>query len=82
MLYLCSVLRIKQNNNKNEKKMKTQKMKDEKNFRFRDNWSGDSYQFASLKEAKQAAKQLTFGFPVYIYIGGDIVAIVESNDKP
>ena len=82
MLYLCSVLRIKQNNNKNEKKMKTQKMKDEKNFRFRDNWSGENHQFASLSEAKQAAKQLTFGFSIYIYRDGDIVAIVEANENP
>ena len=57
-------------------------MKDEKKYEFIDNWSGENHQFASLKEAKQAAKQLTFGFPVYIYRGGDIVAIVESNDKP
>ena len=62
--------------------MKTQKMKDEKNFRFRDNWSGDSYQFASLRDAKQAAKQLTFGFPVYIYRNCDMVAIVEANENP
>ena len=82
MLYLCIVLEIKQNNNKNEKKMKTQKMKDEKKYEFIDNWSGENHQFASLKEAKQAAKQLTFGFSIYIYREGDIVAIVEANDKP
>ena len=57
-------------------------MKDEKKYEFIDNWSGENHQFASLKEAKQAAKQLTFGYSVYIYRGGDIVAIVESNDKP
>ena len=62
--------------------MKTQKMKDEKKYEFIDNFSGDSYQFASLKEAKQAAKQLTFGFSIYIYREGDIVAIVEPNDTP
>ena len=73
---------IKQNNNKNEKKMKTQKMKDEKKYEFIDNFSGDSYQFASLKEAKQAAKQLTFGFSIYIYREGDIVAVLEPNDTP
>lgn len=62
--------------------MKTQKMKDEKKYEFIDNFSGDSYQFASLKDAKQAAKQLTFGYSVYIYRGGDIVAIVEANENP
>ena len=82
MLYLCSMLRIKQNNNKNEKKMKTQKMKDEKKYEFIDNWSGENHQFASLKEAKQAAKQLTFGFSIYIYREGDIVAVLEPNDTP
>ena len=62
--------------------MKTQKMKDEKKYEFIDNFSGDSYQFASLREAKQAAKQLTFGFPIYIYRNCDIVAIVEANENP
>lgn len=58
-------------------------MKDEKKYRFRDNFSGDSYQFASLREAKQAAKNHTWGFPVYIYNDkADIAAIVEANDKP
>ena len=58
-------------------------MKNEKKYRFRDNWSGDSYQFVSLREAKQAAKQLTFGNPIYIYGNdGEIAAIVEANDKP
>lgn len=57
-------------------------MKDEKKYRFIDNFSGDSYQFASLKEAKQAAKRHTFGFSIYIYRDGDIVAIVEANDTP
>lgn len=57
-------------------------MKDEKKYEFIDNWSGENHQFASLKEAKQAAKQLTFGFPVYIYRGGDIVAVLEPNDTP
>lgn len=57
-------------------------MKDEKKYEFIDNWSGENHQFASLKDAKQAAKQLTFGYSVYIYRGGDIVAIVEANDKP
>ena len=62
--------------------MKTQKMKDEKKYRFIDNFSGDSYQFASLKDAKQAAKQLTFGFSIYIYRDCDIVAVLEPNDTP
>lgn len=57
-------------------------MKDEKKYSFRDNFSNDSYQFASLIEAKQAAKQLTYGFQIYIYCNGDIVAVVEPNDKP
>ena len=57
-------------------------MKDEKKYRLRDNFIGDSYQFASLKEAKQAAKQLTFGNTIYIFKDRDIVAVVESNDKP
>ena len=61
---------------------KRKEMKDEKKYEFRDNFSGDSYQFASLKDAKQAAKQLTFGFSIYIYRDGDIVAVVEANDKP
>lgn len=57
-------------------------MKDEKKYRFQDNFYGDSYQFASLIEAKKAAKQLTFGNPIYIYRDRDIVAVVEANDKP
>ena len=57
-------------------------MKNEKKYRFRDNFSGDSYQFASLREAKQAAKHLTFGYPIYIYIDRDIAAVVNPNDKP
>ena len=57
-------------------------MKDEKKYRFRDNFIGDSYQFASLNEAKQAAKQLTFGYPIYIFKDRDIVAVVNPNDKP
>ena len=58
-------------------------MKDEKKYRFRDNFYGDSYQYASLREAKQAAKQLTFGYPIYIYgSNGSIVAVVEAKDKP
>ena len=57
-------------------------MKDEKKYRFQDNFSGDSYQFASLREAKKVAKKHTWGFPVYIYCDGDIVAVVDANDKP
>lgn len=57
-------------------------MKDEKKYEFIDNWSGENHQFASLKDAKQAAKQLTFGFSIYIYRDGDIVAIVEANENP
>lgn len=57
-------------------------MKDEKKYRFRDNCSGDSYQFATLSEAKQAAKQLTFGYTIYIFRDRDIAAVVEANDKP
>ena len=57
-------------------------MKNEKKYRFRDNFSNDSYQFASLREAKQAAKHLTFGYPIYIFKDRDIVAVVEAKDKP
>lgn len=57
-------------------------MKNEKKYTFQDNFSGDRYQFASLNEAKQAAKHLTFGYPIYIYERGNIVAVVEANDKP
>ena len=57
-------------------------MENEKKYRSRDNFCDDSYQFASLKEAKQAAKQLTFGYPIYIYKDRDIVAVVEAKDKP
>lgn len=57
-------------------------MKDEKKYRFIDNFSGDSYQFASLKEAKQAAKRHTFGFTIYIYRDCDMVAIVEAHENP
>ena len=57
-------------------------MENEKKYRFRDNFIGDIYQFASLREAKQAAKQLTFGHPIYIFRDRDIVAVVEANDKP
>ena len=57
-------------------------MKNEKKYTFRDNFSNDSYQFVSLIEAKKAAKQLTFGNPIYIFKDRDIVAVVEANDKP
>lgn len=57
-------------------------MKNEKKYRFRDNFSGDSYQFASLRDAKQAAKHLTFGYPIYIFRDSNIVAVVDANDKP
>ena len=57
-------------------------MKDEKKYRFRDNFSNDSYQFASLREAKKEAKYHTYGFSVYIYCNGEIVAVVDPNDKP
>ena len=57
-------------------------MENEKKYRFQDNFSGDIYQFASLREAKQAAKQLTFGYPIYIFRDRDIVAVVDANDKP
>ena len=57
-------------------------MENEKKYRCRDNFSGDSYQFASLKEAKQAAKHYTYGYQIYIYRDRDIVAVVEANDKP
>lgn len=54
----------------------------EKTYTFRDNFSGDRYQFASLREAKKAAKLLTFGYPIYIYSDKGIVAIVYPNDTP
>ena len=56
---------------------------EKKTYTFRDNFSGDSYQFVSLREAKQAAKRLTYGYPIYIY-GSDksIVAVVNPNDTP
>lgn len=54
----------------------------EKTYTFRDNFSGDSYQFVSLREAKQAAKHLTYGYPIYIYSNSSIVAVVNPNDKP
>ena len=58
-------------------------MKNEKKYRFQDNFSGDSYQFASLREAKQEAKNHTYGFQIYIYGNdGEIAAIVNPNDKP
>ena len=57
-------------------------MKNEKKYTFRDNFSNDRYEFASLREAKQAAKNCTYGFPVYIYEKGEIAAIVNPNDKP
>ncbi len=55
---------------------------EKKTYTFRDNFSGDSYQFVSLREAKQAAKHLTFGYPIYIYRDSNIVAVVNPNDKP
>ena len=57
-------------------------MENEKKYTFRDNFSNDRYEFASLNEAKQAAKNLTFGFPIYIYESGEIAAVVNANDKP
>ena len=57
-------------------------MKDEKKYSFRDNFSGDSYQFENLREAKKEAKNHTYGFQIYIYCNGEIVAVVEANDKP
>ena len=51
-------------------------------YRFQDNFNGDRYQFVTLREAKKAAKKHTWGFPVYIYCGRDIAAIVNPEDKP
>lgn len=57
-------------------------MEKEKKYSFRDNFSGDRYEFVSLREAKQAAKNHTYGHPIYIYERGEIAAIVNANDKP
>ena len=57
-------------------------MKDEKKYTFRDNFSGDSYKFENLREAKQAAKHFTYGNPIYIFKDRDIVAVVNPNEKP
>ena len=57
-------------------------MKDEKKYRFRDNFSGDRYEFETLREAKKEAKYHTYGFPIYIYDRGEIAAVVNPNDKP
>lgn len=57
-------------------------MKDEKKYRFRDNFCNDRYEFVSLREAKKEAKQLTFGNPIYIFKDREIVAVVDANDKP
>ena len=54
----------------------------EKTYTFRDNFSGDRYQFVSLREAKQAAKHLTYGYPIYIFSDRSIVAVVNPNDTP
>lgn len=57
-------------------------MENEKIYTFQDNFSGDNYQFASLRDAKKEAKNHTYGFPIYIYDRGEIVAVVNPNDKP
>ena len=57
-------------------------MENEKKYTFQDNFSGDRYQFASLREAKKEAKYHTYGFQIYIYDRGEIAAIVSPNDKP
>ena len=57
-------------------------MENEKKYRFRDNFSGDSYQFASLKEAKQAAKHYTYGYQIYIFRNRYIVEVVDQNYNP
>lgn len=57
-------------------------MKNEKKYTFRDNFSNDRYEFASLREAKQEAKYHTYGFTIYIYCNGEIAAIVNPNDNP
>lgn len=65
-------------------KAQTRALREEEKMKysFRDNFNDDRYEFDSLKEAKQAAKQHTWGFPVYIYSDGNIAAIVNPNDKP
>ena len=57
-------------------------MKNEKKYTFQDNFSGDRYEFVSLRDAKQEAKNHTYGFPIYIYDRGEIAAVVNPNDKP
>ena len=57
-------------------------MKNEKKYTFRDNFSDERYEFASLREAKQEAKNHTYGFTIYIYDRGEIAAVVNANDKP
>ena len=56
-------------------------MKNEKKYTFQDNFSGDRYEFVSLREAKKEAKNHTYGFAIYIYDKGEIAAVVNPNDK-
>lgn len=51
-------------------------------YTFIDNWCGDHYEFSTFQEAKKEAKNHTCGFPVYIYKGSQIVAIVPPKENP
>lgn len=51
-------------------------------YTFTDNFNGDKYSFATLREAKKEANKHTYGFPVYITKGMDIVAVIAPKDNP
>lgn len=51
-------------------------------FHFIDNWTGDLHEFATLREAKRAAKSLTHGYQIAITKERRIVAVVEPNENP
>lgn len=51
-------------------------------FHFRDNWTGDLHEFATLREAKKAAKQHTLGHVIYIHKGREVVAVIPPRENP
>lgn len=62
--------------------MKKEKTTEPALYEFASNWSGIILSFRTLQDAKREAKKYTYGFPVYIYCRGEVVATVQPDDEP
>ena len=53
-------------------------------YYFTDNWVGNVYNFATIREAKKEAKKHTYGHSIAIYSrkSGSIVTFVAPRENP